>query len=69
MGDGDQLQIYDGDSETSAVMAYFTGRNQNEILFTSGGSAYILLKTDLIGTGRGFNMTYQKGLFTLPFPP
>ena len=63
LGNGDTLKIYDGRDEDANLMALFNGGGDNvpEILFTSGEYLFIQLNTDLKDTGRGFNLTYQKG--------
>ena len=60
---GQWLEIRDGSSREATLIARATGDKMDDIILSSGPSLHIHLQTDLEGGGRGFNFTYQSGLY------
>lgn len=59
--EGDSVEVYDGESREATKIAQYTRSRQGDVLFTTGNSAYLQFTSDLIRSGRGFNVTYQAG--------
>lgn len=62
LGYGDTLKIFDGNEQGADLIALFSEDDKTpEILFTTGEYTLVQLNTDLTSSGKGFNLTYQRG--------
>lgn len=59
--DYDSVTVYDGDSQTDALLGHWCGREQPPSLVSKGNELLVVLSTDRNEAHRGFTASYLGG--------
>lgn len=63
--DYDSVAVYDGNSQTDALMGRWCGREHPSSLVSRGNKLLVVLSTDRNEAHRGFTASYQGGKYSL----
>lgn len=63
--DYDSVAVYDGNSQTDALMGSWCGREHPSSLVSKGNKLLVVLSTDRNEAHRGFTASYQGGKYSL----